>query len=189
VSVQTVKKHKVARLLPNGLAITTNTRQKYVFVSLLSRDSVYDVLRRVCTHLQPLRRTELPGATMIQLLPSLLQEVLIPEMKWRKICPATRSLLLSDNIPCIPQESLDSTDGLFPSGKPRGPEDAACETQEQQEEPAREQELPLWDSHLLKVIFMICFLVVSSSYLAFRISRLEQQLCSLDWDGPVPGHR
>uniref|UniRef100_A0A8C2VQP6 GRAM domain containing 2A n=1 Tax=Chinchilla lanigera TaxID=34839 RepID=A0A8C2VQP6_CHILA len=190
VSVQTVKKHKVARLLPNGLAITTNTRQKYVFVSLLSRDSVYDVLRRVCTHLQPSSSKSLSVRNFPEEPECKSLEVLIPEMKWRKICPATRSLLLSDNIPCIPQESLDSTDGLFPSGKPRGPEDAACETQEQQEEPAREQELPLWDSHLLKVIFMlICFLVVSSSYLAFRISRLEQQLCSLDWDGPVPGHR
>lgn len=28
VSVQMVKKHKMARLLPNGLAITTNTSQK-----------------------------------------------------------------------------------------------------------------------------------------------------------------
>lgn len=94
MSVQMIKKHKMARLLPNGLAITTNTSQKvstflgqralvcllfpapgvpsltlalsrlyipraflfsifqYVFVSLLSRDSVYDMLRRVCTHLQ-----------------------------------------------------------------------------------------------------------------------------------------
>lgn len=90
-----IKKHKMARLLPNGLAITTNTNQKvsgslehtpwsdspaqpqepprltrahsyvlphlllfffsmsqYIFVSLLSRDSVYDMLRTVCTHLQ-----------------------------------------------------------------------------------------------------------------------------------------
>ncbi|KAI2574956.1 GRAM domain containing 2A, partial [Homo sapiens] len=47
VSVQMIKKHKMARLLPNGLAITTNTSQKYIFVSLLSRDSVYDLLRRV----------------------------------------------------------------------------------------------------------------------------------------------
>ncbi|CAB1338974.1 unnamed protein product, partial [Coregonus sp. 'balchen'] len=52
VSVRLVKKHKTAGLVPNGLAITTDTSQKYVFVSLLSRDSVYDVLRRICTHLQ-----------------------------------------------------------------------------------------------------------------------------------------
>ncbi|KAM4592329.1 GRAM domain-containing protein 2A isoform 3-T4 [Odontesthes bonariensis] len=51
-SVRLVKKHKTAGLVPNGLAITTDTGQKYVFVSLLSRDSVYDVLRRICTHLQ-----------------------------------------------------------------------------------------------------------------------------------------
>ncbi|PWA18841.1 hypothetical protein CCH79_00004865, partial [Gambusia affinis] len=52
VTVRLVKKHKTAGLVPNGLAITTDTNQKYVFVSLLSRDSVYDVLRRICTHLQ-----------------------------------------------------------------------------------------------------------------------------------------
>uniref|UniRef100_A0A803V0A1 GRAM domain containing 2A n=1 Tax=Ficedula albicollis TaxID=59894 RepID=A0A803V0A1_FICAL len=52
VSVQLIKKHKTARLLPNGLAITTTASRKYIFVSLISRDSVYDVLRRVCTHLQ-----------------------------------------------------------------------------------------------------------------------------------------
>ncbi|KAM6927001.1 GRAM domain-containing protein 2A isoform 1-T1 [Lycodopsis pacificus] len=52
VSVRLVKKHRTAGLVPNGLAITMDTAQKYVFVSLLSRDSVYDVLRRICTHLQ-----------------------------------------------------------------------------------------------------------------------------------------
>nr|XP_023997478.1 GRAM domain-containing protein 2A-like [Salvelinus alpinus] len=41
VSVRLVKKHRTAGLVPNGLAITVDTSQKYVFVSLLSRDSVY----------------------------------------------------------------------------------------------------------------------------------------------------
>ncbi|XP_033045418.1 GRAM domain-containing protein 2A isoform X1 [Trachypithecus francoisi] len=116
VSVQMIKKHKMARLLPNGLAITTNTSQKYIFVSLLSRDSVYDLLRRVCTHLQPsskksLSVREFPGK------PESL-EVLIPEMKWRKVCPSSRSLSLPDNIPCIPPASVASTDSFFPSRKP-----------------------------------------------------------------------
>lgn len=35
----------------------------------------------------------------------------------------------------------------------------------------------------------ICLLVVSSSYLAFRIFRLEQQLCSLNRDYLSRGHR
>ncbi|XP_063102774.1 GRAM domain-containing protein 2A isoform X4 [Cavia porcellus] len=155
VSVQMVKKHKMARLLPNGLAITTNTSQKYVFVSLLSRDSVYDVLRRVCTHLQPSSKKSLSVRKFPEDPECKSLEVLIPKMKWRKICPAPRSLLISDSIPCVPQESLDSTDGLLPSGKPAGPEDAACETWEHEEEPAGEWELQLWDSRLLKVIFTL----------------------------------
>uniref|UniRef100_A0A1D5RG40 GRAM domain containing 2A n=2 Tax=Macaca TaxID=9539 RepID=A0A1D5RG40_MACMU len=225
VSVQMIKKHKMARLLPNGLAITTNTSQKYIFVSLLSRDSVYDLLRRVCTHLQPsskksLSVREFPGK------PETL-EVLIPEMKWRKVCPSSRSLSLPDNIPCIPPASVDSTDSFFPSRKPSrseksrtqvasenggkwawpmpgwGPacpkkmpncsptaKNAVYEEDELEEEPRSTGELTLWDYRLLKVFFvLICFLVMSSSYLAFRISRLEQQLCTLSWNGPVPGHR
>ncbi|KAM5292719.1 GRAM domain-containing protein 2A [Ctenodactylus gundi] len=189
VSVQMIKKHKVARLLPNGLAITTNTSQKYVFVSLLSRDSVYDVLRRVCTHLQPSSKKSLSVRQLPEEPECKSLEVLIPEMKWRKICPASRSLSLPGNIPFISQKPIDSTDSLFPTRKPPGSDNPVYEDQAV-EEPARGQELRLWDSHLLKVIFMlICFLVMSSSYLAFRISQLEQQLCSLNWDGPVPRHR
>lgn len=41
VSVQMIKKHKMARLLPNGLAITTNTSQK---VSALGRRFLVSLL-------------------------------------------------------------------------------------------------------------------------------------------------
>ncbi|XP_052045402.1 GRAM domain-containing protein 2A [Apodemus sylvaticus] len=192
VSVQLIKKHKMARLLPNGLAITTNTSQKYVFVSLLSRDSVYDMLRRVCTHLQPSSKKSLS----IRKFPEEAEcaecespEVLVPEMKWRKTCSASPSLSLPDNISCISRIPADSTDSCFPSMKPPGSE-AICEKDALEEEPTADQELRLWDSRLLKVIFvMICFLVLSSSYLAFRISRLEQQLCSLNWGSPLPRDR
>ncbi|KAM9585648.1 LOW QUALITY PROTEIN: GRAM domain-containing protein 2A [Trichechus inunguis] len=196
VSVQMIKKHKMARLLPNGLAITTNTSQKYVFVSLLSRDSVYDLLRRVCTHLQPSSKKSLSVREFPEEPDCESLEVLIPEMKWRKVCPASRSLSLPENIPCIPQASMGSTDSLFPSRKPSVSEDAVCEKDTVceedtlEEEPESDRELRLWDYRLLKVFFvLICFLVMSSSYLAFRISRLEQQLCSLNWNGPVPGYR
>uniref|UniRef100_A0A8C2R0G8 GRAM domain-containing protein n=1 Tax=Capra hircus TaxID=9925 RepID=A0A8C2R0G8_CAPHI len=221
VSVQMIKKHKMARLLPNGLAITT-TSQKYVFVSLLSRDSVYDMLRRVCTHLQPSSKKslcvrELPEEPECESL-----EALIPEMKWRKVCPASRSMSLPDSIPCISRASVESTDSFFPSreplgsGKPRAQvasenrgwewwglvfcprempkcpiaEISDCEEEKLEEGLTSSRELKLWDYPLLKVFFvLICFLVMSSSYLAFRISQLEQQLCSLNWGGSVPGHR
>ncbi|EQB78059.1 hypothetical protein CB1_000590021 [Camelus ferus] len=213
VSVQMIKKHKMARLLPNGLAITTTSR-KYVFVSLLSRDSVYDVLRRVCTHLQgtdgqehvaaaqhgPVTPVPFPPQPSSKKSLSIREfpeepeceslEVLIPEMKWRKVCPASRSLSLPDNIPCIPQASMGSTDGFFPSRKPLGSESAVREEETLEEETQSAGELRLWDYRLLKVVFvLICLLVASSSYLAFRISRLERQLRSLSWAGSVPGHR
>ncbi|XP_074248814.1 GRAM domain-containing protein 2A isoform X3 [Saimiri boliviensis] len=244
VSVQMIKKHKLARLLPNGLAITTNTSQKYIFVSLLSRDSVYELLRRVCTHLQPSSKKSLSVREFPEEPESLVraeagtkdcwpdsawssEEVLIPEMKWRKVCPSSRSLSLPDNMPHTPPAPVDSTDSFFPSRMPPGPEksraqvasengrrwawpmpgwgpacpkkmpncspiaeNAVCEDDELEEETRSTGELRLWDYRLLKVFFvLICILAVSSSYLAFRISQLEQQLCSLSWNSPVPGHR
>ncbi|KAB0375136.1 hypothetical protein FD755_013628 [Muntiacus reevesi] len=220
VSVQMIKKHKMARLLPNGLAITTNTSQKYVFVSLLSRDSVYDMLRRVCTHLQPSSKKSLCVREFPEEPECKSLEALIPEMKWRKVCPASRSLSLPDSIPCISRASMESTDSFFPSKKPPGsvsfflqihkgkpraqlasenrgwewagglPSISDCEEEKLEEGPTSNGELRLWDYRLLKVFFvLICFLVMSSSYLAFRISQLEQQLCSLNWGGSVPGHR
>ncbi|XP_032100590.1 GRAM domain-containing protein 2A isoform X7 [Sapajus apella] len=198
---------------------------KYIFVSLLSRDSVYELLRRVCTHLQPSSKKSLTVREFPEEPESL--EVLIPEMKWRKVCPSSKSLSLPDNMPRTPPASVDSTDGFFPSRTSPGPEksraqvasenggrwawpmpgwgpacpkkmpncspiaeNAVCEEDELEEETGSTGELRLWDHRLLKVFFvLICILVVSSSYLAFRISQLEQQLCSLSWDSPVPGHR
>lgn len=68
----------------------------------------------------PLRIGEIPRLTERQFFLISLQEVLIPEMKWRKVCPASRSLSLPDNIPCIPRASMDSVDSFFPSRKPPG---------------------------------------------------------------------
>lgn len=192
LSVQIIKKHKMARLLPNGLAITTSTSQKYVFVSLLSRDSVYDLLRRVCTHLQPCSKKTLSVRKYPEEPRCEPLEVRIPEMKWRNVCPASRSLSLPDDISCVPRVPTDSTDSLFPSRKPAGSAEAVATAEDplQWEPPKSSPELRLWDSRLLKVVFvLICVLVLASSYLAVRISRLEQQLCAFTWEGPVPGHR
>lgn len=187
VCVQTVKKHNMARLLPNGVAITTTASQKYVFVSLRSRDSVFDTLRQVCTHLQPSGKKSLSVREFPEEPTCASLEVLVPEMKWRRVCPASRSLSLPDHVPGAPRPAPDSADSFFRA--PLEPEAVARAEQAQAQEGggAREQ---LWDHRLLRVFFvLICFLAVSSSYLAFRISRLEQQLCALSWTGPAPGHR
>lgn len=41
-------------------------------------------------------------------------------MKWRKVCPASTSLSLPDNISCVSRIPTDSTDSCFPSRKPPG---------------------------------------------------------------------
>nr|XP_032829790.1 GRAM domain-containing protein 2A-like isoform X1 [Petromyzon marinus] len=50
-SVKSVKKHKTAMLVPNGLCVTTHHGQKFLFVSLMSRDATHRALASVCKHL------------------------------------------------------------------------------------------------------------------------------------------
>ncbi|XP_064013266.1 GRAM domain-containing protein 2A isoform X2 [Pogoniulus pusillus] len=232
VSVQLIKKHKTARLLPNGLAITTTASRKYIFVSLISRDSVYDVLRRVCTHLQVSSKKSLslkelreePEAVSLVRVRAALgearsalaprcgqdcgrlaplagptpswhaQEVIVPEGKWRKVSPASLSLSLPDaDYQCIHRasvSSLSAKESSFTSEEPLVSESAINTEEELEAEQSCVAELRPSDYQLLKVfIVLICLLVVSSSYLAFRIFRLEQQLCSLNRDYLSRGHR
>ncbi|KAM8778849.1 GRAM domain-containing protein 2B isoform 2-T2 [Rhynchonycteris naso] len=50
-TVTLIKKTKTALLVPNALIIATVT-DRYIFVSLLSRDSTYKLLKSVCGHLE-----------------------------------------------------------------------------------------------------------------------------------------
>ncbi|XP_068944268.1 GRAM domain-containing protein 2B isoform X5 [Petaurus breviceps papuanus] len=51
VSVTLIKKTKTALLVPNALIISTVT-ERYIFVSLLSRDTTYKLIKSVCRHLE-----------------------------------------------------------------------------------------------------------------------------------------
>ncbi|XP_025912770.1 GRAM domain-containing protein 2B [Apteryx rowi] len=51
LSVTLLKKTKTALLVPNALIIATVT-DKYMFVSLLSRDTTYKLLKSICRHLE-----------------------------------------------------------------------------------------------------------------------------------------
>ncbi|XP_068595035.1 GRAM domain-containing protein 2A [Brachionichthys hirsutus] len=184
VSVRLVKKHKTAGLVPNGLAVTMDTRQKYVFVSLLSRDSVYDVLRRICTHLQVNGKS----LSLKQYLeePSSLSMDEYPEvLKWRRkpSLPAVSSSLpdlLGNSSPSLATDTTFSTNTLG---------DHSLKTEEFLLTDPAVSELGHMEYHLLKLfslLWCVCvcvsvfLLVLSSCYLAFRVCRLEQQLSSLN---------
>ncbi|XP_068580450.1 GRAM domain-containing protein 2A isoform X2 [Cebidichthys violaceus] len=187
VSVRLVKKHKTAGLVPNGLAITTDTGQKYVFVSLLSRDSVYDVLRRICTHLQVNGKSLSLKQFMEE--PTLsLDEFPVPDefpavdefpsvLKWRRK-PSVVSV--SSSLPHLlgnSTSSLSAADTPFKSEQPL--EERALQTDRGLlSEPLAE--LGQMEYQLLKFFtLLIILLILSSCYLAFRVCSLEQQLSFL----------
>uniref|UniRef100_A0A3B3BLK1 GRAM domain containing 2Aa n=2 Tax=Oryzias melastigma TaxID=30732 RepID=A0A3B3BLK1_ORYME len=186
VSVRLVKKHKTAGLVPNGLAITTDTGQKYVFVSLLSRDSVYDVLRRICTHLQ----VDGKSLSLKQFMeePTLsLDEFPVPDefpvvdefpsvLKWRRK-PSVVSV--SSSLPDLLGNSsggLGAADTVF---KSEPLEERGLQTDRSLlSEPVAE--LGQMEYQLLKFFtLLIILLILSSCYLAFRVCSLEQQLSFL----------
>ncbi|XP_056318908.1 GRAM domain-containing protein 2A isoform X2 [Danio aesculapii] len=188
-SVRLVKKHKTAGLVPNGLAITTDSSQKYVFVSLLSRDSVYDVLRRICTHLQVNGKKILSLKQYMEEPNSLsLDEFPVPEvfpvpdefppvLKWRRK-PSVVSV--ASSLPDLlgnSASSLSAVDAPFQTDKPL--EDQVLESKKillTETIP----ELGQMEYQLLKFfILLIILLILSSCYLAFRVCSLEQQLSFL----------
>ncbi|KAL7867782.1 hypothetical protein SRHO_G00091660 [Serrasalmus rhombeus] len=190
VSVRLVKKHKTAGLVPNGLAITIDTNQKYVFVSLLSRDSVYDVLRRICTHLQVNGKKSLslkqyleePGSLSTDEFPVTTDYP--PVLKWRRkpsVPSVTSSLpdLLGNST-----SSLSAGDAPFTSDAPL--EERCLEAEKiLLTEPVTE--LGNIEYQLLKFfILLIILLIMSSCYLAFRVCSLEQQLSFLNTQPTLP---
>ncbi|XP_069480754.1 GRAM domain-containing protein 2A isoform X2 [Ambystoma mexicanum] len=196
VSVQLVKKHKTARLLPNGIAITTTASRKYVFVSLLSRDSVYDLLRRVCTHLQASSKKSLSVKEYIEELDTVPLVEITPEVKWRK-----QMSLLPLPTPCLESQYKCITHRAS-STSPKENSFQPLETHSSEnpvtteEEPEQEVEMDCTSKlgpseyHLLKVfVVLVCILVLSSFYLAFRIFHLEQQLHTLHQGYPIRGHK
>ncbi|XP_043933436.1 GRAM domain-containing protein 2A isoform X2 [Protopterus annectens] len=201
LSVQSVKKHKTAGLVPNGLAILTSDSEKYVFVSLMSRDNVYDILKNICTHLQAVNKKSLSVKDCTDDGHAIFLEELLPEVprRRRNVPVPTLSLSLPDtegehilvNSPTglSPVESsfpadeidqvLNSTSSLYLNGPVKADECLQADST---------LHLGGTEYQLLKVfIVLILFLIVSSCYLAFRVSSLEQQLSSLNSDNYLPG--
>ncbi|KAM4592332.1 GRAM domain-containing protein 2A isoform 5-T6 [Odontesthes bonariensis] len=187
-SVRLVKKHKTAGLVPNGLAITTDTGQKYVFVSLLSRDSVYDVLRRICTHLQvngkslSLKQFMEEPTLSLDEFPTPDEFPVVDEfpsvLKWRRK-PSVGSV--SSSLPDLlgnSTSSLGAADTPFKVEQPL--EERGLQTDRGLlSEPVAE--LGQMEYQLLKFFtLLIILLILSSCYLAFRVCSLEQQLSFLN---------
>ncbi|KTG14398.1 hypothetical protein cypCar_00048100, partial [Cyprinus carpio] len=157
---------------------------KYVFVSLLSRDSVYDVLRRICTHLQVNGKKSLslkqfleePGSLSMDEFPVATD--FTPVLKWRRKPPSPS---VSSSLPDLlgnSTSSLSAGDAAYTAETPL--EERRLEAEKiLLTEPV--SELGHMEYHLLKFfILLIILLIISSCYLAFRVCSLEQQLSFLN---------
>ncbi|XP_024918236.1 GRAM domain-containing protein 2B-like isoform X2 [Cynoglossus semilaevis] len=65
ISVTFIKKTKTALLVPNALVIET-TSDQHVFVSFLSRNTTYKLLRAICTHLEVDKKCDSPVTSSCQ---------------------------------------------------------------------------------------------------------------------------
>ncbi|XP_006009654.1 GRAM domain-containing protein 2B isoform X1 [Latimeria chalumnae] len=64
-SVTLIKKTKTAILVPNALIIATET-ERHVFVSLLSRDTTYKLLKLVCIHIEDKSAGNSPNPSSVE---------------------------------------------------------------------------------------------------------------------------
>ncbi|XP_060765389.1 GRAM domain-containing protein 2B [Neoarius graeffei] len=199
LSITLIKKTKTALLVPNALVITTTT-ERHLFVSFLSRDTTYKFLVSVCLHLH----TENAGSTPITSSAENSFRGDCPSS-----LPLDFSADFSDLDGVVRQRRQDMLDSsssdsqtpdyekmaefldVMKSGEMavhadihlqttstkhhNGPVKAATDAIQQEKFLS-----PLSLNTLLLVyLFLVCVLVLSSCYMAFKILALEQRLNSL----------
>ncbi|KAM6964860.1 GRAM domain-containing protein 2B [Aplochiton taeniatus] len=217
-SVTQIKKTKTAILVPNALIIATKN-ERYLFVSLLTRDTTYKLLMSLCPHLEEKSPCSSP-------IPSSLENSFRAERS--PCCPLSFSGEFSDlDGPMRPRgqvmEESSSSDSQTPdydkmSEFPTLPApylevlkqgEIPLETRQdpqhqQQQNPPHVTETKQQDTHytgspkclketcdnralrpvslntlLFAYLFLVCVLVLSSCYMAFKIISLEQRLATL----------
>uniref|UniRef100_A0A3B1JJK6 GRAM domain-containing protein 2B-like n=1 Tax=Astyanax mexicanus TaxID=7994 RepID=A0A3B1JJK6_ASTMX len=193
-SVTVIKKTKTAILVPNALVIAT-AQERHVFVSFLSRDTTYKVLMSVCIHLHDkcLGSSPIPSSAdrNYRVTPSAL--------------PMDFSGDLSDlDGPVIQtrQELGDSSSSESPDSPefekitefPKRSQKVFLNVVKQDNAPdshpqQTKHEQTVYDVKALRpnslnillmfYLFLVCILVLSSCYMAFKIISLEERLVSL----------
>ncbi|KAL8177677.1 UNVERIFIED_CONTAM: hypothetical protein K2H54_016141 [Gekko kuhli] len=168
VTVSVLKKANTALLVPNAISIRTAEGEKFVFGSLRSRETTYQLLRSVCKHLQDGSRN--PSPTVSHDSPEDLL----------KISLTSRPL---DHNPVEDEILLEESDGVSEQQKSLKipAEGVLAATSRGRGHPHKS--LKTWWSHLstfntiiLIYLFLVVILLLSSGYIGLRIVQLEEQL-------------
>ncbi|CAL8248921.1 unnamed protein product [Merluccius merluccius] len=192
VSVTHIKKTKTAILVPNALVISTS-RDRYVFVSFLSRDNTYKFLMSGCLHLEEKSPCSSPfpsadNSFRVQRSP--------PSPHFPLGFPADFSELGVRRDDLEESSSSDSPtpdyhkmseypgptllDVLKHTEDPDSQQSPGLQPAEPlaMEQPTNHKTLPI-NTLIFIYLLLVCVLVVSSCFMAFRIFSLEHTLTSM----------
>ncbi|XP_007440675.1 GRAM domain-containing protein 2A-like isoform X2 [Python bivittatus] len=175
-TIRILKKANTVLLVPNAICIRTTEGEKFVFGSIRSRESAYQLLRSVCKHLQDSSQNTNPTA------PSISSERLL------KISKESDANL---NFP----KKTDVAERI------QIPDEASCKQQQQvatqQKALQTTESLRSWSTQLCRLntiiiiyLFLVVLLLCSSGYIGLRIIQLEEQLTSMGaWPEPDLQHQ
>ncbi|KAG9355015.1 hypothetical protein JZ751_001728 [Albula glossodonta] len=209
LSVTLIKKTKTAILVPNALVVAT-ANERHVFVSFLSRDTTYKVLKSVCFHLDGMsagsspipssaensfrsgRPSSLPldfsgdfsdldGAVRQrrqEMEESSSSGSQTPDYDKMAEFPALPQTFLNvvkhGEVPVHADVHLQQTPDSTHGQQENGPSKASGAIHK-----VKSLQPVSLNTLLLVYLFLVCILVFSSCYMAFKIVALEQQLSSL----------
>ncbi|XP_026154167.1 GRAM domain-containing protein 2B-like isoform X8 [Mastacembelus armatus] len=192
VSVKCIRKTKTALLVPNALVIET-TSEQLLFVSFLSRNTTYKLLKSICIHLEDLSFSDLDGVVQQrrqEMMESSSSGSQTPDYdKVTAVFPDTfLTTVKSGEVSVHADIHLQA-----PSQKHGDALNNASEASDWLKTPdpvsskpthgvtlkdKSSQPMPL-HAILLIYLFLVSVLVLSSCYMAFKIVDLEHRLNSL----------
>uniref|UniRef100_A0ABM5EM35 GRAM domain-containing protein 2A-like isoform X2 n=1 Tax=Pogona vitticeps TaxID=103695 RepID=A0ABM5EM35_9SAUR len=173
-TISILKKANTALLVPNAVCIRTSEGEKFVFASLRSRESVYQLLRAVCTHLQDGTRNSrltLPDNTSENLSKVSQDPGANSQLSEHEIFPEESEL--GDEADTGAKVLTDLHLQQHPTARGTGA-------------PAVPKPPETWTDHMepisiiiLIYLFLVVVLILSSGYIGLRIVQLEEQLTSM----------
>ncbi|XP_055243585.2 GRAM domain-containing protein 2B isoform X8 [Gorilla gorilla gorilla] len=166
-SVTLIKKTKTALLVPNALIIATVT-DRYIFVSLLSRDSTYKLLKSVCGHLENTSVGNSPNPSSA-------------ENSFRADRPSSLPLDFNDefsDLDGVVQQRRQDMEGYSSSGSqtPESENSRGLSETVGILHKVKSQKCPMLHHILIFYAIVVCALIISTFYMRYRINTLEEQL-------------
>ncbi|XP_067871432.1 GRAM domain-containing protein 2A isoform X3 [Heterodontus francisci] len=183
-SIILVKKHRTGGLLPNAIVIRTSSNEKYILVSFISRDSVFNMLKQVCSHLEDINTKCLSVSQSQDTCDSLPLEGYRLHLDWKR-------KLASGSSSSLPETEYQSLMGNSSSSLSSPEAESSSYNSEtfRGRLAKKEQILELdpvegigeLEYGILRILIVIVIILLASSiYMTFRVYSLEQQLGLLD---------